>query len=70
MRVKILSPTQGTQEIHRLFSGRDSILPVGSPCCLICYGVFFNVAGSDNTQGDIVDSVLDIRIPVEELFVL
>ena len=70
--VEILSPTQGTQEILEKFAG---YFQAGVQSCWLVIPVAQSVIVYSSmeqartyTQGDIVDDVLGIRIPVEEIF--
>ena len=73
MVVEILSPTQGTQEILDKFA---AYFQAGIQSCWLVIPVAQSVTvysfsmeqAHTFTQGDVVDDVLDIRIPVEELF--
>ncbi len=72
MVVEILSPTQGTQEILEKFVG---YFQAGIRSCWLVIPVAQSVTVYSSmeqartfTQGEVVDTVLDIRIPVEEIF--
>jgi Uma2 family endonuclease len=72
MVVEILSPTQGTQEILEKFV---AYFQDGIQSCWLIIPVAQSVTVYSSmeqartfTQGEVIDSVLDIRIPVEEIF--
>jgi len=72
MVVEILSPTQGTQEILEKFT---AYFQAGIQSCWLVIPVAQSVTVYSSmeqaqtfTQGEVVDTVLDIRIPVEEIF--
>ncbi len=72
LAVEILSPTQGTQEILEKFV---AYFQAGIQSCWLVIPVAQSITvyssmeqAQTYTQDEIIDSVLDIRIPIQEIF--